>query len=295
MATCYRHPGRETGVSCSNCERPICTDCMTSTPVGMRCPECARQRTQVRTMRSMAAEPTVTYVLIALNVLLFIGEQLTRSNGVVTGSTLGSHLATWGVGIGADGSTVGVAGGEFWRLITGGFLHDVSNPLHIGFNMYILWWLGRMLEPGMGHIRFAALYAASLLAGSFGAVLVEPTVPTVGASGAVFGLMGAAFLMQRARGIDPMQSGIGVVIALNLVLQFVIPGVSWGAHVGGLIGGGLAGWAMDHLASRRGTRSLLAPVGICFVVSAISVAGAIMVSTSKAQSVGLAAVLSLVT
>jgi membrane associated rhomboid family serine protease len=285
MATCYRHTGRETGVSCSNCGRPICPDCMTATPVGMRCPECSRQRTKVRTMRSMAAEPTVTYVLIALNVLMFIGEQLSRGGG----NTVIIDLATLGVGVGPDGP-IGVSQGEVWRLVTGGFLHDVSNPLHIGFNMYILWWLGRMLEPGMGHLRFAALYFASLLAGSFGAILVSPTTLTLGASGAVFGLMGAAFLMQRARGIDPMQSGIGVVIILNLVLQFLIPHVSWGAHVGGLIGGGLAGWAMDRLAGRRGTAGLLAPLAVCAAVGLVSVVGAIVVSDSKAQSVGLALV-----
>jgi membrane associated rhomboid family serine protease len=285
MATCYRHPGRETGVSCSNCGRPICPDCMTATPVGMRCPECSRQRTKVRNMRSMAVEPTVTYVLIALNVLMFIGEQLSRGGG----NSVIIDLATLGVGVGPNGP-IGVSQGEVWRLVTGGFLHDVSNPLHIGFNMYILWWLGRMLEPSMGHLRFGALYFASLLAGSFGAILVNPTTLTLGASGAVFGLMGAAFLMQRARGIDPMQSGIGVVILLNLVLQFLIPNVSWGAHVGGLIGGGLAGWAMDRLAGRRGTAGLLAPLGVCAAVAAVSVVGAIVVSDSKAQSVGLALV-----
>jgi membrane associated rhomboid family serine protease len=285
MATCYRHPGRETGVSCSNCARPICPDCMTSTPVGMRCPECSRQTTKVRNLRTMAVEPTVTYVLIALNVLMFVGEQLSRGDG----NSVVIDLATLGVGVDSHGP-IGVSQGEIWRLVTGGFLHDVSNPLHIGFNMYILWWLGRMLEPGLGHVRFAALYFASLLAGSFGAILVNPTTLTLGASGAVFGLMGAAFLMQRARGIDPMQSGIGVVIILNLVLQFVIPNVSWGAHVGGLIGGGLAGWAMDRLAARRGATGLVAPLAVCAAVAAASVVGAIVVSEAKAHSVGLALV-----
>jgi membrane associated rhomboid family serine protease len=155
--------------------------------------------------------------------------------------------------------------------------------------MYILWWLGRMIEPALGHLRFVALYLASLLAGSFGAILVQPTSSTIGASGAVFGLMGAAFLMQRRRGIDPMQSGLGVLIGLNLVLQFIIPGVSWGAHVGGLIGGAIAGGLMDRMSSTRSAGSL-APVAVCVAVGAISVAGAILVSTSKAADVGLAAI-----
>jgi membrane associated rhomboid family serine protease len=287
MATCYRHPSRETGVSCSNCGRPICPDCMTASPVGMRCPECARG-TKVRTMRSLATEPTATYVLIALNVMFFIAEQIGRGSGSVI-----LHLATLGVGIDQNGHPIGVSQGEYWRLLSGGFLHDPSNPLHIGFNMYLLWWLGRLLEPALGHVRFVALYMASLLAGSFGAILVQPTSPTIGASGAVFGLMGAAFLMQRRRGIDPMQSGIGVLIILNLVLQFLIPGVSWGAHVGGLIGGGIAGWAMDRISVRRGA-ALLAPVAVCAAVGAVSVVGAILVSSSKAAAVGLA-VVSLVT
>jgi membrane associated rhomboid family serine protease len=275
MATCYRHPSRETGVSCSNCGRPICPDCMTATPVGMRCPECSSQRTKVRNLRSIATEPTATYVLIAINVVVFVAEQLTRS----TGSVL-THLATIGVG--------GVSDGEYWRLLTGGFLHDPSNPLHIGFNMYLLWWLGRMLEPALGHVRFVALYLVSLLAGSFGAILVQPTGATIGASGAVFGLMGAAFLMQRARGINPFQSGIAVLIIMNLVLQFVIPGVSWGAHVGGLIGGGLAGWAMDRLSARR-MAGLLAPIAVCAAIGAVSVVGAIVVSSNKAAELGVAA------
>src|SRR3954469_22628147 len=130
--TCYRHPNRETGVSCSNCERPICPDCMTSTPVGMRCPECSRDRTKVRTLRSMAAEPTATYVLIALNVVMFLAEQLARGSGV---NNVILHLSTLGVGLDQHGDAIGGSQGEYWRLITGGFLHDVSNPLHIGFNM----------------------------------------------------------------------------------------------------------------------------------------------------------------
>src|SRR6476469_6496560 len=202
MATCYRHPGRETGVSCSNCGRPICTDCMTATSVGMRCPECSRQTTRVRPMRTLATQPTATYVLIGINVLLFVAEQVTRNSGWVI-----EHMATLGVGLDAHSNPIGVSHGEYWRMITGGFLHDPSTPLPVGFNMYILWWLGRMLEPALGHARFVALYFASLLAGSFGAILVQPTSPTIGASGAVFGLLGAAFVMQRARGINPMPSG----------------------------------------------------------------------------------------
>ena len=108
-----------------------------------------------------------------------------------------------------------------------------------------------MLEPSLGHARFVALYFASLLAGSFGALLLDPNAVTVGASGAVFGLMGAAFVLQRARGIDPMQSGIGPLILINLVLGFVIPNVSVGGHIGGLVGGVLCAFAMERLGRPR--------------------------------------------
>src|SRR5256885_14128063 len=115
MATCYRHPSRETGVSCSNCGRPLGPACMTATPVGMRCPECSRQRTPVRTLRSLATEPTATYVLIALNVVAFLYEQVTRASQSAI-----VHLATLGVGSDPHGNLIGVSQGEYWRLVTGG-------------------------------------------------------------------------------------------------------------------------------------------------------------------------------
>jgi membrane associated rhomboid family serine protease len=274
MAVCYRHPGRETGVSCSNCGNPICPDCMTATPVGMRCPECSRHKTPVRTMRNVYAQPTVTYVLIGICVLLYIG---TFRSGSSQGVYL--DLGTIGSGTLTNGDQIGVAHGEYWRLITGAFLHDPTNPLHIAFNMYILYWLGTMLEPVLGHVRFAALYFASLLAGSFGALVAAPNNLTYGASGAVFGLMAAAFVFQRARGIDPWRSGLGPVILLNLALPFVFPGlnISIGAHVGGLIGGAIAALAIERLGALR--RGDLLPVLACTVVGAISVVGAIAVSS----------------
>jgi membrane associated rhomboid family serine protease len=282
MAVCYRHPGRETGVSCSNCGKPICPDCMTATPVGMRCPDCSRQRTPVRTLRNIYAEPRVTYVLIGICVLLYIGTWISGGNT----SSVYIDLGTLGIGT-ADGRTlIGVAEGQYWRLITGAFLHDPDNILHIAFNMYILYWLGSMLEPVLGHVRFTALYFASLLAGSFGALLASPTALTVGASGAVFGLMAAAFVFQRARGVDPWRSGLGPVILFNLALPFVFPGlnISIGGHIGGLIGGAVAALAIERLGPLR--RGDLLPVLACAGVAVISVAGAIVVSVSEANSLG---------
>jgi membrane associated rhomboid family serine protease len=274
MAVCYRHPNRETGVSCSNCGRPICPDCMTATPVGMRCPECSRQRTEVRTMRNAYAEPTATYILIGICVLLWLGTWMSggdTSSVYIDLGTVGS--ATF------QGDPIGVAHGEVWRLVTGAFLHAPSNPLHILFNMYILYWLGTMLEPVLGHLRFVALYFASLLAGSFGALVADPHGLTVGASGAVFGLMSAAFVFQRARGVDPWRSGLGPVILFNLALPFLFPNlnISIGAHVGGLIGGAIAALAIEYLGERR--RGDLLPVLACVAVGAVSVAGAMSVAS----------------
>jgi membrane associated rhomboid family serine protease len=268
MATCYRHPSRETGVSCSNCGKPICPDCMTPTPVGMRCPDCAGQRQRVHTARSLHVDPIVTYVLIGICVLLFLGSGAGGSflTGSGSSSSVFRDLALWGPAIDI--------GHDYWRLVTAGFLH--SGLLHIGFNMYILYWLGTMLEPALGHARFLALYFASLLAGSFGALLLSPNSVTVGASGAVFGLMGAAFVMQRARGIDPMQSGIGPVILLNLALSFIIPNISIGGHLGGLIGGAIAGFAMEWLGRRR--PGMAGPIAACVVIGAAAAVASVAVS-----------------
>jgi membrane associated rhomboid family serine protease len=275
MATCYRHPSRETGVSCSNCGKPICPDCMTATPVGMRCPDCAGQRQRVQTMRSLHVDPIVTYVLIGINVLMFLGSG--GGGGILTGGGSGGSrvfldFALWGPAIDVNH--------EYYRLVTGAFLH--SGILHIGFNMYILYWLGTMLEPSLGHARFTALYFASLLAGSFGALLLDPNAVTVGASGAVFGLMGAAFVLQRARGIDPMQSGIGPVILINLVLGFVIPNVSVGGHVGGLVGGVLCAFAMERVAGRG--RGVVLPVAACVLIGLAAAVAGVAVSGRELPS-----------
>src|SRR3954454_12983185 len=205
--TCYRHPNRETGVSCSNCGRPICPDCMTSTSVGMRCPECASQRTRVRRgAAAYSSEPVLTYVLIGINVVVALGGFLGGAS-TTTGGVGGSVLLD-------DGSVsrAATADGEYWRLLTAGFLH--SGLFHLAFNMFALYILGGLLEPAVGRFRFGLIYFVSLLAGSFGALLLEPTQPTLGASGAIFGLMGATFVVMRNAGVNPMESGLGIWIVL---------------------------------------------------------------------------------
>jgi membrane associated rhomboid family serine protease len=274
MATCYRHPSRETGVSCSNCGRPICPDCMTPTPVGMRCPECAKQKTEVRALTGTRGGLEVTIVLIVINVIVFIAEV---SSGASFGRAGGSSQII------EKGALYGPAiadGGEYWRLVTGGFLH--SGFLHILFNMYLLWILGQMLEPALGRWRFAAIYFVSLLGGAFGALLLNPDSVTVGASGAVFGLMGAAFVDQRSRGVDPMQTGIGGLIVINLVISFLIPNISIGGHIGGLIAGGLAALVLQQ-ADRR--RSALLGLAGCVLLAVVAVAAAIAAAQSGTTTV----------
>jgi membrane associated rhomboid family serine protease len=270
MATCYRHPSRETGVSCSNCGRPICTDCMTTTPVGMRCPECARQKTQVKTLRNSQRRPEVTIALIVINVIVFLTEGNFTFSGGPTGKIY-EEGALFGSLKGLP--TLGVAHGQWWRIVTSGFMHE--NLIHIGFNMYVLYILGQMLEPALGRLKFGTIYAVSLLCGSFGALLVTPHSPTVGASGAVFGLMGAAAVEMRARQIPVMQSGVGGLILLNLVISFALPGISWGGHIGGLIGGAVAMLVLQFGARHR--RQALALAG-CAAIGVAAFAGSIAVS-----------------
>ncbi len=272
MATCYRHPSRETGVSCANCGRPICPDCMTTTPVGMRCPECSRQRTTVKRLRDVAAVPRVAYALIAINVVAYLTEQGQLS---VTGTGIHGSVIDEGVLFRAAISE----GHQYWRLVTTAFLHE--NLLHIGFNMYLLYVLGMMLEPAIGSVRFAAIYGVALLAGSFGALFATPA-PTLGASGAIFGLMGAAAVELRARGFSVMQSGIGGLIIINLILSFTLANISVGAHVGGLVGGALAGLAI-RTADRRGMPWL--GFAGCLLLGAIAVAGSLAVAGATGNGI----------
>jgi membrane associated rhomboid family serine protease len=270
MTTCYRHSDRETGVSCSSCGRPICPDCMTPTPVGMRCPECARERTRVRTARNLVREPTVTYALIGINVALWLAELATGAGG----GRGGGLVFALGALSGDE-----VAAGQYWRLVTSAFLHSNQLPfglLHIGFNMYILYFLGQLLEPAIGRAKFLAIYFTSLLGGAFGALLLSPDAATVGASGAVFGLMGGAVVVLHARGIDPWQSGIGPLILLNLLLTFTVANISIGGHIGGLIGGAAAAYLLVELGARQ--RSAVIPLLACAGLAALAVAGSIAVA-----------------
>jgi len=247
---------------------------MTATPVGMRCPECSKQRQKVHTMRSMAVEPRVTYVLIALCVIAFVLERPFTSGGT---STFELDFATIGVGLTNDGP-IGVSQGEWWRLITGGFLHDPGNPLHILFNMYILFWLGRMIEPALGHARYVGIYLASLFAGSLGVMILSPNDATLGASGAIYGLLGAAIVMARNRNISLIQSGLLPILAINFALTVTLPGISLGGHLGGLIGGLIATFVVEQLAMRRRGDTTIPAVIACAVLAVIAAVASVSIA-----------------
>jgi membrane associated rhomboid family serine protease len=245
---------------------------MTPTSVGMRCPECARDRTKVRTIRSASGVPVVTRALIVINVIVFLAETAT---GVRLGGSCAGNCGTvWNHGV-LFGPAIAHQH-EYWRIVTGGFLHD--GVLHIAVNMLSLYFVGSALEPAVGRINFAAIYLVSLLAGSFGALLFQPIVPTVGASGAIFGIFGALIVVAYHRGIPIWQSGLGMILVINLIFSVTFSGISIGGHLGGLIAGLICGEIVVQASERR-RRPGWAYAGFA-VVAVASVAGAIAVAGS---------------
>ena len=242
---------------------------MTPTSVGMRCPECSRERTKVKTIRSGPRTPIITRALIVINVIVFLAE--TATGAPLGGGSLGNGwVVVHGVLFGPNISILH----EYWRLVTAGFLH--AGLFHILVNMFSLYIVGNALEPAIGRLNFAAVYFASLLSGSFGALLFQPQIPTVGASTAIFGIFGALIVMARARGISLWQSGLAPMLIINLIFSVTFSGISLGGHLGGLIGGLIAGWAVVELGERR-RQPALGVIG-CLLVAVLSVAGAIAVA-----------------
>ncbi len=267
---CYRHPQRETGVSCSNCARPICHECMIDAPVGFRCPECVKEqnargsrakvvtRSQIRSRwgaagGGMSGRAPVTRVLIGINVALFLAELLFGAVGAMGG---GSTRML--VDMGALVPNL-VADGEYWRLFTAMWLH--GGLLHIAFNMYALYIGGSYLEMIAGKGKYLAIYLVAGVAGNVAVyLLADPRSVTIGASTAIFGIFGALFtysLHNRDSAVGRALSSMGSVILINLVITFLVPGISWQGHIGGLIGGVLAVEALTWF----GQRDLRAPFG----------------------------------
>ncbi len=242
VPTCFRHPERETYLSCVRCGRPACPECLRSAPVGQQCVECIKEGNRgVRTPAAMfggraVSGALVTYTLVGLNVLFYLVEWVYPR--------IVNYLDM--VGAARDpalhGQVVGVAAGEEYRLITSAFLHEPGfagfGPAHIIFNMWALLLVGPGLERLLGRLRFLAVYLLSALGGSvLFYVLVPPYQQALGASGAVFGLFGAWFVVSRRMQVDTR--AIVILIVINLVIGFVVPNIAWQDHIGGLLTGGL--------------------------------------------------------
>jgi membrane associated rhomboid family serine protease len=261
LPTCYRHPDRETGLSCSECGRPICTDCVTYAPVGLRCPDHSGKpqgTAKVAAAVGARGDDLLTRALIAVNVAFFLAEMATGAALSNFGSSsLISHLALYGPN---------VAHGQAYRIVTSGFLH--YGFIHLGMNMYALYILGGSLERIMGRWRFAVVYGVSLVAGSAGALLVNPCALTAGASGAIFGLFGAALVLERQRVIAAQ--GLMGIILINVIFSVVVPGISLGGHLGGFAGGALVALAYSEFG--RG-HALYGRVGVVTVAGVLVVVG----------------------
>lgn len=268
---CYRHPGRETLLSCSSCGRPICPSCATHAAVGQRCPECAGGRTGLRRatpppggLAAHIGAPVATYGLIVANVLVFLVE---LGQGItLSGTGTSALVANWGL------RGPQVADGDWWRILTSSFVH--AGLLHIAFNMLALWWLGSVLERDIGSVRFLAIYFSAVLWGAAGALLLDPNSLTVGASGGVFGVMAGLLVLERQRGIALLGSSVGGLLLINLVITFVVGGISIGGHLGGILGGALAALALSEVGRHHLSAGPLRPVGT-IAVAGVLAAGAV--------------------
>src|ERR1700739_715605 len=248
--SCYRHPGRRTYVRCNRCDRYICGDCMRAAAVGHQCVECVQEgartvrRPRITTTRfggrQRSPTPVVTYALIAINVAAFIAEMASGS--------LEKQLTLW---------PPAVADGQLYRLVTAAFMH--YGATHLLLNMWALYVVGPPLEIWVGRLRFGALYALSGLGGSVLVYLLAPlNTATAGASGAIFGLFGATFVVAKRLTLDVRW--VVAVIVINLAFTFVVPAISsqrisWQAHVGGLVTGWLV--AAAYVYPPRERRNLI--------------------------------------
>ncbi|MFF4172095.1 rhomboid family intramembrane serine protease [Streptomyces sp. NPDC001744] len=252
---CPRHPETETGIRCARCDTPVCPRCMTSASVGFQCPDCVRggsgtghapdaQHPRTLAGGRMAVDGRlVTKIVIAVNLALFLAVQ-------AVGDRLVDDLALIGYAYLPTGELAGVADGEWYRLLTSAFLHQ-EIP-HFLFNMLGLWVIGGIVEPELGRVRYAALVLLSGLSGSVLAYLLSPQNQfSLGASGIVFGLIGAWVVLARRRRHD--MRPVVLFVALSLLLTFTRPGISWEAHIGGLVGGALVTYALVHAPRSRRT------------------------------------------
>lgn len=257
---CYRHPDRQSFILCQRCGRTICPQCQTQAAVGVHCPECVREarasapRTQWSPLaRLRGDQPWVTWSIMALCVVIYILQ-------ILPGSTVTRDLAYL--------AGLPYAASEPWRMITYAFVHSPGSLVHIGLNMLSLFFIGPMLEQGIGRVRYLALYLVSAIGGAVAVLLLNPGGSVVGASGAIFGLLGAVFIIQRKLGGNTTQ--LLVIIGLNLAIGF-LPGtnISWQGHVGGLVAG--AAVAFVYLRTRKASQRTL-QIGLVGLIAAALIA-----------------------
>ena len=249
-------------MSCSECGRGICPDCMTFGPVGIRCPDHAgvargpAKRVVRNLQRSSAGrQGTVTLTLIAINVGIYFLQLAGGASISANSGWIYQHGALYGPL---------VAAGDWHRLITAAFLH--YGPIHLGMNMLALWWIGRPLEDYLGPVRYLLLYLVSGLAGSAGALIMNPTAVTVGASGAIFGILGAAIVLERQHTYVLGGSALTLLI-VNIAFTFAVPGISIGGHLGGLAGGALCILALSRFGKGNAAYSRIDAASIVSLVA----------------------------
>jgi membrane associated rhomboid family serine protease len=242
---CYRHPDRPTGRACTRCGKPACPDCLVAASVGSHCLDCVKAALpppaeRLRRWNATQGGDLATKALIAINVAVFVAGIATDGGSALLDGS-GSIIDRFAL------SLFDINHGEYWRLVTSGFVH--LSLIHLALNMWALFQLGRALEGLLGRSRFVAVYFASLLAGSAVVLLFDRLGfraggLTAGASGAIFGLLGCLAAVMKSRGMSVMRSGIGVTLLINAVITLGIPHVSIGGHVGGFIGGAICGWLL---------------------------------------------------
>jgi len=247
---CYRHPGRETGVSCNRCERPVCPECRVDAAVGFQCKECVRGgNAGVRVARTEFGGRLVQDGMFVTRILMVINLAVWLLAWKVLDPVVLNHLYMWGSAPPAYGG--GVAGGQWYRMVTGMFFH--TQLWHLGLNLWSLWVFGPPLERALGRWRFLAVFLLSGLAGNALQLLAAPYTPALGASGAIFGLIGALLAVERRKMFE--LGPLIAIVVVNLVATFAIPDISWEAHIGGLVAGLVLGFGLAYAPRRN--RSLV--------------------------------------
>jgi membrane associated rhomboid family serine protease len=267
MATCFHHHDRETGRACTRCGRPACPDCLIHASVGSQCFECVQRGVPKKTVRirqTLQRDPLIATKLIAAITIGGVALIYLRDGTFEGTGRTAANLAL---------NAPALRSGEWWRLLSYSLVH--FGLIHIGGNLLVLWIVGRELEPGTGPMRFAALYVVSVLGGAAGALIATPSGLTGGASGGVFGVAAAATLVLHRRGIRFWDTPFGPLIVINLVIDYFIPGISIGGHIGGMLAGALTAEGM--LQARKIDMPLLGYV-VAAVVGAASVGLALAVS-----------------